>query len=151
MGTSVHPKPVEAGTRCMARTGVQDPPDTHLPQVDGTEQGTRWSACSLCCASATGCHCPLPLYCFPAPLQPCSLASSCPQPAKEGLGLMDVMEENTRNGFLPFRQRRKCHIARCTDARMEKGQGNRRREAVGQEVQHHPKDVARQMADLAAG
>lgn len=66
------------------------------------------------------------------------------------LGVMDVMEKNTRNVFFPFRQRRKCHIWTCTAARLGKGQGTGRREAVGWEAQHRPEDV-RQMADLAAG
>lgn len=66
------------------------------------------------------------------------------------LGVMDVMEKNTRNGFFPFRQRRKCHIWTFTAARLGKGQGTGRREAVGWEAQHRPEDV-RQMADLAAG
>lgn len=46
------------------------------------------------------------------------------------LGVTAVMEKNTRNVFFSFRQRRKCHIWTVTAARLGKGQGTERREAV---------------------
>jgi len=61
------------------------------------------------------------------------------------------MEENTRNGFFAFGQRRNCPIWARTAAGLGKGQGTGRREAVGWEAQHRPEDVVRQMADLAVG
>lgn len=63
---------------------------------------------------------------------------------------MDVMEDNTGNDFSPFNKRKKCHIWTSSAARLGKGQSIRRREAVDHQAQHHPEDVLRQMADLAA-
>lgn len=89
------------------------------------------TARSLCCASAAGWHCPHPRCCLPTQLWLCPRVSTCPQPAQRASGVMDVMEENTRNGFFPSGQTRKCHTWTCTAARLGKGQGMGRREAVG--------------------
>lgn len=136
MGTSVQPKPAGAGTRCMARTKVQNS-TPHTPTAGQVAQctvlsGTQ-SVYSLCCASATGWHCPHLPHCLPALPCPCPPASSCPQPVQGVLGVTDVT--NTKPSFFPFMQRRECHIWTCIAVRLRKGQGTGRRGATGQDEQ----------------
>lgn len=129
------------------------PPKSHLSQAGGPAEGTngtqmvsKQTLLCQCCRLAL----PAPTVLLSCPALPTPTGQQLPTPTQGGLGVTDGMEKNTRNVLFPFRQRRKCHIWPCTAARLGKGQGTGRREAVGWKAEHRPEDV-RQMADLAAG
>lgn len=81
-------KPAGVGTRCMTRTGVEDPPKTHLPQVGGPayggERGTNSTQPLLCQCPRLALPAPTTLPSYPALAVP--TGQHLPTASTKGIG-----------------------------------------------------------------